>query len=130
VEERSSSVPVVVPVSADVEEILASEPPDAMTDVVCGMIRAVPVVNELAVYVKPLVVVFVEIIVEVFVPTLRERLPDGDARASQEVEALPAQELQVGAPPFAETRHSVPVPPVAVAATSPELSEIYMTPLV
>jgi len=34
VEERSRSTPVVVEVSMEVEDILASDPPEAMTDVV------------------------------------------------------------------------------------------------
>ena len=49
VDDRSNKVPVVVAVSAEVEDNLKSEPPLEMTEVVCGMIRAVPVVRALAV---------------------------------------------------------------------------------
>jgi hypothetical protein len=49
VAERSRSVPVVVDVSIEVEDSLASDPPAAMTLVVCGIRSAVPVVKALAV---------------------------------------------------------------------------------
>ena len=53
VDERSNKAPVVVVVSLDVDESRAKEPPLAMTDVVCGMMKAVPVVTPLAVIETP-----------------------------------------------------------------------------
>ena len=44
VEDRSRSTPVVVEVSLGVEDSLAKEPPLPITEVVWGMIKAVPVV--------------------------------------------------------------------------------------
>mgnify|MGYP001585295389 CR=1 FL=1 len=52
-DERSSKVPVVVEVSTEEDERRRSDPPAAITEVVCGMMRAVPVVSALAVIVTP-----------------------------------------------------------------------------
>jgi hypothetical protein len=50
VEDKSSKVPLVAPpVSIEVEEILTSDPVSAMTEVVWGIMNAVPVVKALAV---------------------------------------------------------------------------------
>lgn len=61
VEDRSSKFPVVVPVSTDVDEILASDPPLAITDVVWGILSPIPVVKEFAVNVKAFGVAAVEV---------------------------------------------------------------------
>ena len=49
VDERSNKTPVVVEVSTEVEDNLARDPPDAITEVVWGMMKAVPVVMPLPV---------------------------------------------------------------------------------
>jgi hypothetical protein len=60
VDERSSKTPVVVDVSTEVDDKRAKEPPFAITDVVCGIMNAVPVVNALAVILWPVPVVNAE----------------------------------------------------------------------
>jgi len=57
VEDRSSKTPVVVEVSTEVEDRRARDPPEAMTEVVCGMMKAVPVVKALVTIFSPIPVV-------------------------------------------------------------------------
>ena len=51
----------------------------------------------------------------------KAKLLDGLESEAQSVAADPAHEPQIGAPPLAEVRQSVPAPPVAVAPKAPVL---------
>lgn len=53
------------------------------------------------------------------VPVLMAMFPEGLESAAQSVAALPAQDPNTGTPPLADTKQSVPAPPVDVAIRFP-----------
>ena len=115
VDDRSSRTPVVVDVSFEVDAIRAKEPPDAITDVVCEIMNAAPVVSALVTICWPIPVVRPEYTCKNCVPAVDVV----DARSSKtpvvvdvsfEVDTMRAND-----PPFAITDvvcvtvHAVPV---------------------
>lgn len=70
VELKLRRLPVVVPVSIEVDERFRSEPPDAMTDVVCEMLSAWPVVRAFTTIDCPIPVVSAEAVRRTCVPAV------------------------------------------------------------
>lgn len=103
VELRSRRTPVVEDVSTEVELMRTSEPPLAITEVVCGTITAVPVVSASATTLTPIPVVSPEKVPRTCVPAA-DAVDDRLTKIPVVVEvSTPVEDTLRSEPPFAIT---------------------------